>query len=290
VNEDPLEGNRNRERHVERTGSRGIVARAGAAGQRGVAWVRRNPGRGAAAAVGVAILVMVARWLVPDAVATVRLERREVVETLVTTGRVRSVSRTEVGAPLVGTVARVEVQEGDRVSAGQLLLRLDDAEPRAAAQEARARLAAAEAALGRVRSVEVPSTASTLEAAEVEARQLRRDVERMRALYEAGAVSQQQVESAQRIAGTSQARLESARATAASVTGGGADRLVAEAGVAQAREALDAALARLELTRLRAPAAGTVLIRDVEPGDAVQPGRVLMEIALDGPTELIVFP
>ena len=33
-----------------------------------------------------------------------------------------------------------------------------------------------------------------------------------------------------------------------------------------------------------------MLIRNAEPGDAVQPGTVLMEIAIDGPTELIVFP
>jgi HlyD family secretion protein len=39
-----------------------------------------------------------------------------------------------------------------------------------------------------------------------------------------------------------------------------------------------------------APAAGTVLIRDVEPGDAAQPGRTLLELALDGPTEIVVFP
>lgn len=95
---------------------------------------------------------------------------------------------------------------------------------------------------------------------------------------------------AQRAAEAAHARLEGARASAESLAAGGADRQVAEARVREAGEALDAALARLELTRVRSPSAGRVLIRGVEPGDAVQPGRVLMEIALDGPTELIVFP
>jgi HlyD family secretion protein len=98
------------------------------------------------------------------------------------------------------------------------------------------------------------------------------------------------LEVAQRGAEAAQARLEGARASAESLAAGGADRRTAEAGVAQARDALDAALARLELTRVRSPTAGTVLIRAVEPGDAVQPGRVLMDIALDGPTELLVSP
>jgi HlyD family secretion protein len=234
-------------------------------------------------------VLLVQRFL-PDAVATVTLERRAVVETLVTTGRVASVSRSAVGAPLTGTVARVEVEEGDHVSADELLLALEDAEPRAAVAEARARLAAAEAALARVTSVELPSAAAALDAATLEARQLRLDADRLQVLYEAGGLSLHELEMAQQAAEAAQARLEGARTSAKSLARGGADRRAAEAGVAQARQALDAALARLELTRVRAPAAGTVLIRAVEPGDVVQPGQALLQIALDGPTELLVFP
>ena len=266
------------------------AAGAGAALHRVVAWVRRRPGRAVAAALGAALFVLVARWLTPSAVDTVALERREVVETLVTTGRVQGVSRSGIGVSLVGTVTRIEVEEGDRVSAGQILIALQDAELQASVAEARARLAAAEAALGRVASVDLPSAAAVRDAAELEARQLLRDAERTRVLYEAGAVSRQELEVAERLAETAQLRLDGARISAGSVADGGADRRAAEAGVAQARQALDGALARLELTRVRAPAAGTVLVRDVEPGDAVQPGRVLIEVALDGPTELLVFP
>lgn len=258
--------------------------------RRAVTWVRNNPRPAVFTAAGAVLLVLLVLWLLPTGVRTVTLERREVVETLVTTGRVRSVSRAQVGTSIGGTVDRVEVGEGDRVSADELVIALDDAEATAAVQEARARLVAAEAELGRLSTVELPSSAATLEAAEMEARQLWRDVERLEVLYEAGGLSLQELEVAQRTAEAAQARLERARTTTVSLSSGGADRAAAEAGVVQARESLDAALARLELTRVRAPAAGTVLTRDVEPGDAVQPGRVLMEIAVDGPTELIVFP
>ena len=275
---------------MERTTSRRVGTRVSAVWHAATVWVRRNPIPAVVIVAGVVLLVLVARWLVPGAVDTVTLQRREVVETLVTTGRVRSVSRAGVGAPLVGTVVRVDVQEGDRVASGQLLLALEDAEPRAAVAEARARLTAAEAALGRATSVDLPSAAAALDAAELEAEQLRGEVERLRVLYEAGGLSRQELERAERTAETARARLEGARASTASLGPGGADRRLAEAGVAQAREALDAALARLQLSRVRSPTSGTVLIRDVEPGDAVQPGRVLMQIALDGPTELLVFP
>ena len=48
------------------------------------------------------------------------------------------------------------------------------------------------------------------------------------------------------------------------------------------------ARAQLAKTTIRAEAAGTVLTRNVEPGDLVQPGRVLFEIARTGNTEVLV--
>ncbi len=39
---------------------------------------------------------------------------------------------------------------------------------------------------------------------------------------------------------------------------------------------------------MRAEVAGTVLIRNAEPGDLVQPGRVLFEIARNGDTEILL--
>ncbi|HSR14511.1 MAG TPA: efflux RND transporter periplasmic adaptor subunit, partial [Gemmatimonadales bacterium] len=51
-----------------------------------------------------------------------------------------------------------------------------------------------------------------------------------------------------------------------------------------------AAEARLSYTRITAPDNGVVLIRAVEPGDVVQPGRVLLELALRAPVMLSVVP
>jgi HlyD family secretion protein len=54
------------------------------------------------------------------------------------------------------------------------------------------------------------------------------------------------------------------------------------------REQLAAARASLEKTVIRSEVAGTVLTRNAEPGDLVQPGRVLFDIARAGDTEIIV--
>ncbi|HMA95231.1 MAG TPA: efflux RND transporter periplasmic adaptor subunit, partial [Polyangiaceae bacterium] len=52
------------------------------------------------------------------------------------------------------------------------------------------------------------------------------------------------------------------------------------------RATLELAEARLAQTRVLAPADGTIIERDVEPGDIVQPGRVLLVLARDGAIRL----
>jgi HlyD family secretion protein len=54
-----------------------------------------------------------------------------------------------------------------------------------------------------------------------------------------------------------------------------------------ARAAVAAARARLEQTRIEAPADARVLARMVEPGQIVQPGKALLNLALAGPTQLV---
>jgi HlyD family secretion protein len=210
------------------------------------------------------------RAFLPASASGVAIESRDLVRTLVLVGRVRPPSRTRVGATVAGTVERVPVREGDRVGRGDLLVALDDREARAAVAQARASLA------------EVTAQAkATVEQAQNEADQAERDLQRTLSVFKNGALTQQLVEQAQQRADDARSRLEAARAQA----GGGRN-----ATIVRAQAALDAARARLDLTRIVAPADGVVLTRDVEPGDAVQVGRTLLDLALDGPTELVVFP
>ena len=235
--------------------------------------LRARPGRWAVLAVsGVAAALVAGRALTPPAVTTTALQRQDVVQTLVLVGRVRPTSRVRLGATVAGTVTRVAVREGNRVDAGDVLVALDD-------REARARVVEAEAALAEITA----SVTSTVQQAEQEATLAQRDLERIQAVAREGGLTRQQVEQAEQRAADAASRLEAARARA----GGDGSGI---ATVARARANLEAARARLALTRVEAPAAGTVLLRDVEPGDAVQPGRTLLELSVDGPTEVVVFP
>lgn len=211
----------------------------------------------------------------PASVTVVSLQKRDLTRTFVLVGRVRPYSTAAVGSSISGTVRLVVTRAGDRVQEGELLIGLDD-------REARAGLAEAEASL-----VEAAASAeSTADIARVEASRAERDLERIRALFEEGARSRQQLDQAEQRWLEARARLDAALAGSTEESG----EASIPAAVLRARAAVGAARARLALTRIEAPAPGIVLTRSTEPGDVVQPGRPMVEIALDGPTEIVVFP
>ncbi|MBI5444024.1 MAG: biotin/lipoyl-binding protein, partial [Deltaproteobacteria bacterium] len=74
------------------------------------------------------LLAFGARSLRGRAVEATRIARTDLLETLVVSGRVLARSKASLGSPVTGRVEEVLVEEGDRVKAGQLLVRLDERE------------------------------------------------------------------------------------------------------------------------------------------------------------------
>lgn len=68
-------------------------------------------------------------------------------QSVVASGRVRTPQRIELAAQITGRVTTVTVTEGTRIEAGQVLLKLEDSELRAARDQAQASLAQSEARL-----------------------------------------------------------------------------------------------------------------------------------------------
>jgi HlyD family secretion protein len=228
--------------------------------------------------------------LLPDRVAATPVVRRLLVQSIVATGRVRSLSRARLGPAVSGTVARVLVREGDRVTAGQLLVQFDAAETLAQVAEARAALGQADAGMAGMVELRASVAAATLRSAEVRFQRAQSDYQRTRRLVEAGATAADQLDLANQTLEAARTDRDIAEAQLRAAQGGGSDRRTAEAARAQAVAAVQAAQARLDQTRIVAPGPGRVLTRDVEPGDVVQTGRVLLTVALDGPTQISAVP
>lgn len=214
--------------------------------------------------------------------------RRDLVQTVVASGRVETPLRVEIGSQVTGAIVAIPVDEGQAVKAGQVLIELDRREANAAVEQARAAVAQAQASLLQVREVGLPVAQQALREAEANRDTTRRQLRRSEELFARGFVGQAQLDEARRSLEVAESQHASARLQARSLGERGSDLLIARANLEQAQAALRLAQARLAYTTIAAPLDGVLIARDAERGDVVQPGKVLMVLSPAGRTELVV--
>lgn len=178
---------------------------------------------------------------------------RDLVATVRASGWVRPRRSVDIQSDLMGRVVELSVEEGDSVTAGQLLLRLDPTPYEAAVSQARA-------AVSEARAREAQARASLLQAQQEEGR--------TRTLRERNLVSPQTLEQAE-----TEARVQEALHEAS------------EHSVAQATAQLEEAEDQLGKTVIGAPMAGIVTRLDIEEGEMAivgtmnNPGSLLLTVS-----------
>lgn len=190
----------------------------------------------------------------------------------------------DLGFQVAGRIESVAVREGDRVTAGQVLAVLDTAELAARYGGAIAQLAAARALLAELERGARPEEIAQARAAEAAAAQrlegARRDLERVRALHDGGAVSREALDKATTAFEVAQAQYDQAREGLRMVERGPRRERI-DAARAQVRQA-EAAVAQLQAALagavVRAPFPGVVTIRHREPGEVVSPGLPVVTV------------
>jgi len=193
-----------------------------------------------------------------------------------------------VSPRISGSVTEVLVKDNQRVEAGQVLARLDDADAKTALMQAQANLTAVMAAVDNVdaRAAHEQATIAERAAAVTQARAqaglARAQVDRYGKLAEQGWVSQQRIQTERASAETAAASVAQAQAalTAEQRTAAvlGSTRNQSVAAVEQARALVDQAQLTLDRTVIRAPVAGVVGARGVRVGQVVQAGGQMMSI------------
>lgn len=219
-------------------------------------------------------------------VQLVPVARTGIVQSVVATGRLNAPARMDIGAEVTATVLEVRVREGDRVKAGALLLRLSDAEARAALQQASAALVEARGRATQQATVAAPVAGQAVVQAEAAFTTAERDFQRARELVAQGFFSQQKLDDARRALDTARSALQSARVQAQANQPSGVERTLAASRVDQALAAVDIAQARLARLSITSPVDAVVLTRSVEPGSMAQPGHVLLTLAAQGGTRI----
>jgi HlyD family secretion protein len=232
-------------------------------------------------------------WLGPGLVlgpevSLLQVERRDFVQSVVASGRVEAPHRVDIGAQITGTVKAVPVAEGQAVEAGQTLVELDSAELQSALRQAELTVTQAQARLRQLREVQLPVAEQALRQAQINLDNAATQLQRQQDLFNQGFIGQAALDDASRVLALADAQWRSAREQRAALMPGGSSLALAEAELAQGRANVETAAARLSYARIVAPVAGTLIRRDVERGDVVQAGKVLMVLSPAGETQLIV--
>lgn len=236
-----------------------------------------------AAAAAVALVLLRAR--APAEAVAVR--PMPLVRTLQFSARTATLSRVDVGATVTGRVEAVLVREGDRVRQGQVLVRLEPEEARAALAQARAAEVQARSRLAGLRSTGRTGAQAQLGQAEATLVAAQAELRRVEQLVGQGFLSASRLDDARRALEVARGQRDAAAAQARANADQGTDIRQAQAQLDAARAATEAARVRLEQATIEAPADARVLSRQVEPGQIVQPGKALLGLALAGPIQAV---
>lgn len=202
-------------------------------------------------------------------VTLVPVARHPIADTLMVTGTLVPWEDLAIGTEASGlTVTQVLVEEGDKVVAGQLLAKLDDALIQAQLRQKQAQIDRAKAVIGQQEA--------GIGDAEATQRSAGNDLQRARELIKSSNISVQTTEAREAAAATATARVQTARM----------GKQIAESDVAVAEAELSELKARLGQTEIRAPTDGVVAKRLVRVGRVVNTGDQLFEIVRDGILEL----
>jgi len=223
-------------------------------------------------------------------VAVSRAVEGPVVETVVASGRVLAPAEINLGSLVASRVRDVYVKEGDVVQAGQLLVQLDDAEARAALEQAEASVAQAQAGRFELAKLSEPAARSSLTRAEAALVDAKRSLQREKTLFDNQAGTQAALQEAEAALAVAVAQHEGAALQLRAAGPGGSQGLMTSAGVAVAKAQRARAAAQLTHTRIDSPVDGVILARYLEPGDAVVTGSKMLLVSRTGATRLVIEP
>jgi RND family efflux transporter MFP subunit len=185
----------------------------------------------------------------PETISNVQIvvaQKTKVPDWLETVGTVRAAQTSQLASQIMGNIVAVQAHEGEHVESGQVLVMIEDAQSRAAVEQATAAELAAE---------------KDVSAAESDLALAQTTLKRYEQLYEKKSVSPQEFDEIKTRAQSAEAR-----------------RDIAKASLVQANAVLTQARTSLEYTRIRAPFAGVVTERKADPGTLASPGMPILTL------------
>jgi HlyD family secretion protein len=184
--------------------------------------------------------------------ATVQASPGQITRVIGATGKIVPRNEIMVGSEVSGRILEVPVDFNSRVETGQLLAVIDPTNFRNRVQQLEGRIRSARA------DIEVQQ--ARIRSAEVTLAQAKLNEIRRKNLFAKQAVSEAQMETAERDVGVAQANLDLAKAQLTSQ----------QASLAQVEAEMDTAKENLARTRITSPIDGVIIDRKIDPGQTVQ--------------------
>jgi HlyD family secretion protein len=216
------------------------------------------------------------------AVRVAPVTHQDLSSTVSTNGKVEPIEEFQAHAPAAGVVEKIYVDVGQKVRAGDLLIKMADADAVSHMATATSSLRASEATYADLQhggtQEERLGMAGDLSRAQLQQQQATRDLTALEILQQKGAASAGEVQSAKE-------RLNSANSTLQSVQQRSTERYSAtdhtraEAQLADAKAALASARSSYASANQRSPIAGTVYSIPVSEYDFVPAGEDLLDVA-----------
>jgi HlyD family secretion protein len=191
------------------------------------------------------------------------------------TGYVVAHHTINVNSKVTGRLAWIGVEKGDKVKEGQVIVRLEDQEFRAAYMQAKGAVENAQAYFDELqhgsRPEEIQQAQHNLDEARATVANDRLTLDRIKELAAGGVVSRQQLDDAAAKFEADQQRANSVGKAfeLAKIGPRPEERARAQGALNQAQGQLDYAKAQLDATVIRAPVTGTILDRTAEKGELI---------------------
>ncbi|AJH01144.1 efflux RND transporter periplasmic adaptor subunit [Clostridium beijerinckii] len=207
-------------------------------------------------------------------------------------GKIEANDQANIASKISARVSEVLVDVGSKVNAGDTIVKLDTQDLQAQVNQAQAAVDTANAtltnAMNSTRPEQISQAQATLDSANEAYDVAKKNYDRTKALVDAGANTQQQLEAAHQQLTTAESQQKSAQEQLNMLNNGATQTSidVYKAQVAQAEAALKTAQTTLNNGTLTAPISGVVNAKSINVGEMASPGATLVSIS--NPDALVV--
>ena len=210
----------------------------------------------------IAILVVVIYWFkfAPVPVEKYKVEPGEIIAEAMGTGTLDAKIKMIISSKISGRIENIMVDQGDKVSAGQLLVSLDDDQFKLQVEVAQANLETVESTVKKLQR-DLDYSKAVLNNAEI-------NYNRYKQLISKKVISQQKFDNATEIQGMALAKYSHAKEAV----------IEGENKIIEAEKMLELRKSQLDDSQIRAPFDGIITARDRDPGDIVIPGSAILSL------------